>query len=146
MWVVEDFHPAPKIVRPVGFEPTTVCLKGNCSTRLSYGRVFNLKYFGAGRASDRLLKRQLLYQAELTTHAHPKILCQYNNFVFSSQYLANFLVNEIHICERQGHPDERRPTLGQISISGRRNIGQREFFGRNGKRNAQKQDDLQKAH
>ena len=26
-------------VRPVGFEPTTKCLKGICSTRLSYGRM-----------------------------------------------------------------------------------------------------------
>ena len=27
------------LVRPVGFEPTTHCLKGSCSTRLSYGRI-----------------------------------------------------------------------------------------------------------
>jgi hypothetical protein len=26
------------LVRPEGFEPPTVCLKGNCSTRLSYRR------------------------------------------------------------------------------------------------------------
>ena len=32
------------VVRPVGLEPTTVCLKGNCSTKLSYGRIYKQKY------------------------------------------------------------------------------------------------------
>ncbi len=32
------------MVRPLGFEPRTVCLKGNCSTGLSYGRIYKNNY------------------------------------------------------------------------------------------------------
>ncbi len=34
-----DFFEKISLVRPVGFEPTTLCLKGRCSTRLSYRRI-----------------------------------------------------------------------------------------------------------
>ena len=53
------------IVRPVGFEPTTVSLKGSCSTRLSYGRLFALRVFKARITSSgnhmHLLPREVAY-------------------------------------------------------------------------------------
>ncbi len=36
---LKNSHMAERMVRPAGFEPATVCLKGNCSTRLSYRRI-----------------------------------------------------------------------------------------------------------
>ena len=33
------------VVRAAGFEPATVCLKGNCSTGLSYAREINVIFF-----------------------------------------------------------------------------------------------------
>src|SRR6185503_14931103 len=32
------FTPHWGVVRPAGFEPTTICLEGRCSIQLSYGR------------------------------------------------------------------------------------------------------------
>ncbi len=31
---------SPKMARPLGFEPKTLCLEGRCSIQLSYGRNY----------------------------------------------------------------------------------------------------------
>ena len=51
---------------PGGLEPTTFSVSARCSNQLSYGS--KLSELGRIRTFDRLLRRQMLYPAELRVH------------------------------------------------------------------------------